>query len=100
MSPGFRFQQAVKYVVGIERELPSDVRVSLDLVHTRSRNSLDISDVNLVERAENAEGRLMYGVISGRDATIPARSGMSYQSRPTLGMATWQYRITSGMQVA
>ena len=59
--PDFRFQQAIKYVLGMDHDFGGGLTTSLDVIHTRTRNSLVVGDVNLVERGVNAEGRMMYG---------------------------------------
>ncbi|MDQ6888076.1 MAG: TonB-dependent receptor [Gemmatimonadota bacterium] len=74
-APDFRFQQAIKYVLGADHDFNHGVTASTDLIHTRTRDHLYVSDVNLVERGANAEGRAMYGSIT--------RSGTSAISWPT-----------------
>jgi hypothetical protein len=64
VSPDFRFQQAIKYVLGLDHAFGNGFTGSLDAIHTRTRNTLYVSDVNLVERGLNAEGRMMYGASS------------------------------------
>jgi hypothetical protein len=59
--PDFRFHQAVKYDLGIDHDFGAGLTTSLDVIHTRTRNTLYLSDVNLVERGLNTEGRMMYG---------------------------------------
>ena len=57
----FHFQQAIKYALGLDHDFGSRVTGSLDLIHTRTRNTVYLADMNLVERGLNAEGRMMYG---------------------------------------
>jgi len=57
----FRFQQAIKYVLGLDHQLGLGFTTSLDVIHSKTRNHLHVSDVNLVERGVNAEGRVVYG---------------------------------------
>ncbi len=71
----FRFQQAIKYVLGADHDFDHGVTASIDLIHTRTRNNLYVSDVNLVERGTSAEERVMYGAIT--------RSGSGAVSLPT-----------------
>ena len=78
-DPSFRFQQAVKYVIGIDRELGADFTASLDLSHTRTRNSLYVSDVNLVDRGANAEGRQTYGTAGGQAVRLETEFGAVYR---------------------
>ena len=74
VSSDFKFQQALKYSLGVDHRLPGGVVASLDFLHTRNYNTMYINDVNLNEGAVNAEGRLMYG-------TIAASSSSTTQSR-------------------
>jgi len=62
---GVRFPQAVKLVVGIDRDLGSGLTSSLDLSHTRTRDHFVVEDANLGESSTSAEGRAMYGVVTG-----------------------------------
>ena len=78
-DPGFHFQQAVKYVIGIDREIGDGFTASLDLSHTRTRNSLYVSDVNLKDGGANAEGREMYGVAGGQPVRLDAGFGAVYR---------------------
>jgi len=78
VAPDFKFQQALKYSVGLDQRLPGGVVASLDFLHTRNYNTLYIDDVNLVEGAANAEGRVMYG-------TIAATSSSTTQNRKSTG---------------
>jgi hypothetical protein len=71
-SPRFRYQQTVKYALGMDRQVGGLVG-SLDIVHSRSRHQLSVSDANLVERGVNGEGRMMYGTISGTGTIRPTR---------------------------
>lgn len=74
VSSDFKFQQALKYSIGVDRRLPGGVVASLDFLHTRNYNTMYINDVNLTEGTANAEGRVMYG-------TIAASSSSTTQSR-------------------
>lgn len=69
----FRFQQAVKYVLGVDHQLSSGLTLSLDVSHTRTRNSFFVTDVNLAERGPDAEDRMMYGTITTAGVIRPAR---------------------------
>lgn len=68
-----RFQQAVKLDLGVEHELGNQFVASVDVIHTRTRNTLTIVDQNLVVTDTNAEGRVMYGDIGSTGAARPAR---------------------------
>jgi len=70
---GYRFQQAVKYAVGLDRDFGRSIQGSIDVIHTRSRNTTVVRDVNLVNRGINAEGRTMYGSIASNGVASPAR---------------------------
>jgi hypothetical protein len=71
---GFRFPQVRKVVVGIDRELGSILRGSLDLIETRSRSAAYLDDTNLRPVETDAEGRAMYGTISSTGVGRPTRS--------------------------
>lgn len=109
VSPDFRFQQAIKYVLGFDHAFGNGLTASLDAIHTRTRNTLYISDVNLVERGLNAEGRMMYGAsttstihVSRRDSTTVAqvfRFENRSADRSTAITAALQKQWTSGAEV-
>jgi hypothetical protein len=109
VSPDFRFQQAVKYVLGFDHAFGRGFTASLDAIHTRTRNTVYISDVNLVEQGLNAEGRMMYGAsntssirVSRRDSTTVAqvfRFENKSADRSTAITAAFQKRWTSGAEV-
>lgn len=73
--PGdFRFQQAIKYALGFDRDFGKGLLASIDVIHTRTRNHLIVDDVNLVDRGLDAEGRTMYGTITPSGLTRPTRA--------------------------
>ncbi len=72
-DPAFRFQRAVKYAIGIDRDLGSSATLSVDVVHTRSRDNIYVEDVNLMERGVNSEGRMMYGSVRNDGIVKPFR---------------------------
>ncbi|HEY8831788.1 MAG TPA: TonB-dependent receptor, partial [Gemmatimonadaceae bacterium] len=51
----FRFQQAIKYVLGFDRDFGKGLLASIDAIHTRTRNSLVVDDVNLADRGVDSE---------------------------------------------
>ncbi len=57
----FKFQQALKYAVGIDHRLPGGVVVTLDFLHTRNKNQLYQTDDNVRLGTVNGEGRQLYG---------------------------------------
>ncbi len=70
----FRMPQAVKYVIGFDHDAGRGFVVSVDVVHTRTRNQLYLVDRNLVPGSKSTEGRLMYGAINPiTAAAVPAR---------------------------
>jgi hypothetical protein len=110
VSPDFRFQQAIKYVLGFDHSFGGGLTASLDAIHTRTRNTLYISDVNLVEHGLNAEGRMMYGEsstsrisVSRLDSTTVAqvwRFENRSADRSTAMTAAIQKRWTSGAELS
>ena len=72
--PGdFRFQQAIKYALGVDQEFANGLLVSIDFIHTRTRNHLIVDDVNLVDQGLTAEGRVRYGTITSTGVARPTR---------------------------
>ena len=69
----FRFPQVRKVLVGVDRELGSLLRGSLDLIETRSRSAAYLDDTNLRLAGTDAEGRAMYGTISSAGIVRPTR---------------------------
>lgn len=56
----FKFQQALKYAVGIDYRLPGGVVATADLLLTYARNQLYQTDDNVLLGAINGEGRQLY----------------------------------------
>jgi hypothetical protein len=109
VSPDFRFQQAIKYALGFDHAFGNGLTASLDAIHTRTRNTLYISDVNLFEHGLNAEGRMMYGAsstsrigVTRRDSTTVTqvwRFENRSADRSTAITAAIQKRFTSGAEL-
>jgi hypothetical protein len=72
-STDFRFPQARKLLVGIDREIGTSWSASADLIQTRGVNAPLLTDVNLREVGTDAEGRAMYGTISSTGIGRPTR---------------------------
>ncbi len=77
-DPGFRMQQVTRFAAGIERDVGLGVRATVDLVTTRSRDNLVITDDNLVPLGVTAEGRAMYGSLASNGAARVARRDIAY----------------------
>jgi hypothetical protein len=72
-DPSFRFQQAVKYDVGVDHSIRG-IRLSLDVMYSTTRHTPFVRDLNLVAQGTNAEGRTMYGsIVSTSGAARPVR---------------------------
>jgi len=56
----FKFQQALKYAVGIDHRLPGGFVATVDFIHTASKNQMYQVDDNVRLGAINAEGRQLY----------------------------------------
>jgi hypothetical protein len=56
----FKFQQALKYAVGVDHRLPGGVVATVDFLYTQARNQLYQTDVNTRLGAVNGEGRQLY----------------------------------------
>lgn len=72
-DPGFRFPQTIKLALGLDQALGDGWMASVDLIHSRSRNQVYVTDVNLVERGVSSEGRRMYGVLGLGGNAQPTR---------------------------
>ncbi|MCC6245134.1 MAG: TonB-dependent receptor [Gemmatimonadaceae bacterium] len=71
---GFRMQRVNKVTVGANHEFMSGLSASLDILLSRSRDNLAVTDANLVPVSMNAEGRTMYGSLAANGAArIAAR---------------------------
>lgn len=77
-DPNFRFPQSIKTMLGLDHDFGRGVRASVDLLYTRTRNSIYQTDVNLVPAGLNAEGRMMYGQIDTDGNPIPTRADTAF----------------------
>ncbi|MEO8449208.1 MAG: TonB-dependent receptor [Gemmatimonadota bacterium] len=99
-DPDFKFQQALKFAIGIDRKLPWGVVATLDFLHTRQRNQLYLTDDNLTPQAPNAEGRLMYGTISATGSVSPAKKTTAFGQvvRHENRSKDWSSQFTAQLQ--
>jgi hypothetical protein len=74
----YRFQQAIKYSLGVDQDLGAGLTLSFDAIHTRTANTTFVRDMNLIEHPASAEGRAMYGVIASPLAITPSRVDFGY----------------------
>jgi outer membrane receptor for ferrienterochelin and colicin len=58
---GFKFQQALKFAFGVDHRFGNGIVATLDVIHTRNRNTMYQTDDNVVAREVNGEGRQLYG---------------------------------------
>lgn len=65
----FRFQQALKYSIGVDQRLPGGLILTADFLHTRNRNQLYQTDDNLKLGEVNAEGRQLYATPKAQTLT-------------------------------
>ena len=56
----FKFQQALKYALGIDKRLPGGLVATFDFLHTEARNQMYQTDDNVLLGAVNGEGRQLY----------------------------------------
>ncbi|MBX3147840.1 MAG: TonB-dependent receptor [Gemmatimonadales bacterium] len=56
----FKFQQALKLAVGLDKQLGSGFVATLDFIHTRARNQMYQTDDNVTAGEINGEGRQLY----------------------------------------
>lgn len=68
-DPAFRFQQAIKYDIGVEHTVRG-ARIAMDLIHSRTRNTPFMRDLNVVELGTSVEGRTMYGQLTPRPGGV------------------------------
>ncbi len=73
VDPNFRFQQSVKHVLGFDRRFAGGMKSSIDIILTRTRNSLLVDDINLQAPSVNSEGRAMYGSLGSTGISSPKR---------------------------
>jgi hypothetical protein len=99
-DPAFKFQQALKFAIGIDRQLPWGIVATLDFLHTRQRNQLYLTDDNLTPQSPNAEGRLMYGTISATGTVTPAKKTTAFAQvvRHENRNRDWSTQITGQLQ--
>jgi hypothetical protein len=71
-DPEFKFQQALKYALGLDQQLPGGVVGTIDFAYTEQRNTMYVTDINLNEGPVNAEGRQMYGTIAATASSAVA----------------------------
>ena len=77
-DPSVRFPRALKFVLGLEHELGDRFTAALDVSHTRTRDHLVLEDVNVTDLGRSAEGRAMYGLVTGAGAGRPARPSLDF----------------------
>lgn len=74
----FRIPQAMKAVIGVDRDLGSQWTASVDAIAARTQNQLTVTDVNLIRTTTSGEGRAMYATISPSGGLQPARKTKQY----------------------
>ncbi|MEK6688769.1 MAG: hypothetical protein AABZ01_09955, partial [Gemmatimonadota bacterium] len=77
-DPNFKFQQALKFALGIDHQLPGGVVAAVDFAYTQARNQIYLVDENLVAGSLNGEGRLMYGTISSTGSATRTRRSTAF----------------------
>ncbi len=77
----FKFQQALKYSLGIDKRLGWGTVVTLDFLHTENRNQMYQFDDNVRLGAVNGEGRQLY-------ATLNPAGNALVRLRKTTGVGT------------
>lgn len=100
-DPDFKFQQALKYSLGVDRQLGWGVVGTLDFLYTAARNQLYFIDENTREEGRNGEGRMMYGLPNAAGTGI-VRSTLSSAFRQVIRHENrnkdWSYLITGQLQ--
>ncbi len=76
----FKFQQALKFALGLDKQLGSGFVATLDFIHTRARNQMYQTDDNVTPGEINGEGRLLYA------APNPAGTAL-VRLRPTTALS-------------
>lgn len=97
----FRFQQAVKYSVGVDQQLGWGVVGTVDFLYTKARNQLYFQDLNITEEGLNGEGRMMYGLPNAAGtAIVRTRQSTAFNQviRHQNRNADWSYLITGQLQ--
>lgn len=57
----FKFQQALKYALGLDQRLPGGLVLTVDWLYTTNRNQMYQTDINVRQGQVNREGRQLYG---------------------------------------
>ncbi|MGE0442690.1 MAG: TonB-dependent receptor [Gemmatimonadales bacterium] len=76
----FKFQQALKFSLGLDHEFGWGLVGTIDALVTRNRNSLYLSDANLNAPSTNAEGRAVYGTLSSSGSSTPSRRDAGFRT--------------------
>mgnify|MGYP001419378060 CR=1 FL=1 len=58
----FKSQQSLRYAFGIDHQFGGGVVGTVDVIHTRNRNTLYVNNIKRIETNNNAEGRMQYVV--------------------------------------
>ena len=56
----FKFQQSLKYALGVDKRLPGGVVATFDFLHTQAKNQMYQTDDNVLLGQVNGEGRQLY----------------------------------------
>jgi outer membrane receptor for ferrienterochelin and colicin len=56
----FKFQQSLKFALGVDKRLPGGLVATFDFLHTRARNQMYQTDDNVLLGEVNGEGRQLY----------------------------------------
>ena len=65
----FKFQQALKWAMGVDQRLPAGMVFTFDWLYTKNRNQMYQTDDNVRLGAVNAEGRQLYAVPAAQTLT-------------------------------
>ena len=96
----FKFQQALKYSIGVDHKLPAGIVGSLDFLYTKNLNDLYPVDVNLVAGTSTSEERAMYGTIGATGSATRNRVSTAYSNIIQQGNKSGAYAALMTAQLA
>ena len=73
-DPNFKFQQSLKFAIGVDKNLGNGFVATVDFLHSRAKNQMYQTDLNAVAGEVNGEGRLMYIQAPATTATSFSRA--------------------------
>ena len=77
----FKFQQSLRFALGVDQRLPWGIVGTFDFLHTKARNQMYQVDDNLSPGDVNGEGRLLYATpLANRPPSVSAARNIKARS--------------------